>query len=832
MKIVLKYIINNIKDRKMRTAVMLLSIILSTTLLFVSLSIGESYSEAQKKMSRGMAGNAELSISLKSNIQDTKNLITTDVISRFSSIRHVVGIVETGALYKKDGYYENFDMIAADLTELSKINKPRLVNGGEITNFTGNIIILPERFTSKFDIEESDPFVIWINGKEYEFVVGPIAAYDTIFLRHTRGTNALVPLETLSAILGSGDGYNRLLIEPAQGLETSDLQAELNEKLPEQYTVSRIVNETQVEASAREKSLPFFLISFFSLTMSVFIIFSSYKVITLERLPVLGTFRSIGATKRTVKNILMLESFVYGGLGSLLGILIGPTILQLLLNGISNTLSQGVDIPMIISPINIIIPCAVTIFVSVLSAILPIKRASKLPVKDIILGTVEEKTVSRRKLIMMGVVVFVLSIILPCIGQCMAEKVLFLSGGLSITGLLVATIILIPIFVSGISSILERIYGATLGNEGRLAARNMRGNKNINQNITLLFISISAIIAIATVGNFIQVYIGDVFKGAKLDGFTQAPMTHQFVKKISQLDGVDEILPVHVLNNQISLDGSKLTCVECTEDIAEYADMFAMTYENERDRKQIEEVFKDGRNILMSSDCMKRLNIKVGDTVLLSLGSKSYQYFVLGSYKIRFTNKEAIIPSYCATEDFGVHNYGIVAYTSCKPDAVMVQIRDLFGNKNHWSRTVEEFNNDALGTINAFFQPMRNLTWFILILATVGIINNLLINHIQKRRTIAMYKSIGMSDSQNIIMTIIESLSVGLIGALIAMIVSWLEIRTIFLVAGPRISIRPELKLSTFLIAGALGICITLIGSVVPIIKNKNMKLVEELKFD
>jgi len=127
---------------------------------------------------------------------------------------------------------------------------------------------------------------------------------------------------------------------------------------------------------------------------------------------------------------------------------------------------------------------------------------------------------------------------------------------------------------------------------------------------------------------------------------------------------------------------------------------------------------------------------------------------------------------------------------------------------------------------------MQNLTWFILILATVGIINNLIINYIQKRRATAMYKSVGMSNWQNMIMTLTEGLSSGLIGAVIAMIISWLEIKTIFLVAAPRIAMQPKLELGTFLFAGALGVGITLIGSIVPIVKNRSMKIVEELKFD
>lgn len=63
LNIVLKYILTNLKERKMRTAVMLLSILLSSMLLFVSFSIGESYESAQQKMARGMAGSATLAVS-------------------------------------------------------------------------------------------------------------------------------------------------------------------------------------------------------------------------------------------------------------------------------------------------------------------------------------------------------------------------------------------------------------------------------------------------------------------------------------------------------------------------------------------------------------------------------------------------------------------------------------------------------------------------------------------------------------------------------------------------------------------------------------------------
>jgi len=81
-------------------------------------------------------------------------------------------------------------------------------------------------------------------------------------------------------------------------------------------------------------------------------------------------------------------------------------------------------------------------------------------------------------------------------------------------------------------------------------------------------------------------------------------------------------------------------------------------------------------------------------------------------------------------------------------------------------------------------------------------------------------------------MTLIEGFSSGLIGAVIAIFVSYMEIQTVFLVAGPKISLVPEFDAETFLVAGVLGIVVTLLGSVVPILKSRRMKLVEEIKFE
>lgn len=826
MKIILKYILVNVKERKARSVVMMLSILLSSALLFVSFCIGASYESAQRKMAIGMAGSATVSVSPANGTGP----ISPDEIPDLESIGQKVKVLKSAALYHEKGYYETVDLIGAELDELNKINPPRLADGVQISDFTGRQIILPDRFTSKYHIEKGDTVTLQVNQKPVAFTVSEIAAYDTVFLRHTRGATALIPYSALREILGGEGGGSEILLEPAAGISTEELLYDLHENLAaEKYQVAQIVDEVQIEAGARQKSMPFFLISFFALTMSVFIIYSSYKVITLDRLPSIGTFRSIGATEKAVTGILLLESVLYGSVGGLLGIPAGMFALKLILRGLGKSLTEGIEIPVVMPVPVILLSFLVALAVSILSAWIPVRRASRLSVKDVVMGMVEERVVPKRFLMTAGVVLFILSVILPHLAE---GNMLYLAGGISIVGMIASTIIIIPLVVDGLAACLEQLYGLIFKNEGRIAARNMKANKNTVQNITLLFISISAVIVISVVGDFVSTYITDVFRDAELQGFADGEVDQEFVEQVKQMNGVKTVLPLYVFKNEIKGEGDMFTRVEATDDLEAYSAMFGLNYTAKDMEKKAAAAFEKERTVILSEDCLKEKGVKIDDIITLAKDGVEKDYRVAGSFKSRATDVEAVVPSNYAVSDFHADSYGFLAYTAQDADAVMVQIRDLFADRPNWSRTVKEFNEDALSTVSAFLKPMHSMTYFILLLAAVGVINNLLINYIQKRRTIAMYKSIGLSHRQNVSIMLIEGFTSGVIGAAIAAGVSYLEIKTVFLVAGPKITMAPELELSMFFTSGAMGIAVTLAGTFIPIFKSRRMKLVEEIRYE
>ena len=114
--------------------------------------------------------------------------------------------------------------------------------------------------------------------------------------------------------------------------------------------------------------------------------------------------------------------------------------IKLILRGMGNTLSQGIEIPVVITGAAVLLSFGVAVVVSVLSAWIPVRRASRLPIKNVVLGVAEETQVSNRFIVGIGIVLFLISEILP---KVVTGNMLYIAGGFSLLGLIIATIFIV-----------------------------------------------------------------------------------------------------------------------------------------------------------------------------------------------------------------------------------------------------------------------------------------------------------------------------------------------------------------------------------------------------
>ena len=137
-----------------------------------------------------------------------------------------------------------------------------------------------------------------------------------------------------------------------------------------------------------------------------------------------------------------------------------------------------------------------------------------------------------------------------------------------------------------------------------------------------------------------------------------------FIEQVENMDGIEKVLPLYVFNN-----GAAFSRMEATDNLEWYNSMLALNYTKEAMQEQAVSAFGSGeRSIILSDSAMKRIGLSVGDTITLSNGNIENSYRVVGSFKSRATDVEAVIPSDYAVSDFGAKAYGFLAYTAADPD--------------------------------------------------------------------------------------------------------------------------------------------------------------------
>jgi putative ABC transport system permease protein len=118
-------------------------------------------------------------------------------------------------------------------------------------------------------------------------------------------------------------------------------------------------------------------------------------------------------------------------------------------------------------------------------------------------------------------------------------------------------------------------------------------------------------------------------------------------------------------------------------------------------------------------------------------------------------------------------------------------------------------------------------------LGSIGVFNNFLISFIDRRRSFALLRSIGMSRTQNTLMLVLESLSIGFIGTLSGLGVGGVLLTTIpILLEAFNVWVLLQFSSILALLMLAAGVAICLLGSVGPTIRTRKLNLIEALKYE
>ena len=332
-----KYSLNNLKKRKTRSLLTILSIFvgIATIFLFISFGLG-LYNYVNSFISESSAD--KVTIQPKGNaapgLDDTFALTKDDLraIERASGINEVSGVYFKVAEIEKNNVNKFVFAVAYDpekdlLLELNniKIFKGRNLKSGDEGKVVAgyNYLIENKIFKNSFDVND----VIEISGKDFRIIgfyepVGNPSDDSQVYMTETQFEELYNETKGYNMIVASVDVDK--ISNAIDNIEKNLRDSRNVEEGKEDFTVSSFEDMLEQFTSALNIIIGFvILIALISVVVSAINTANTMITSVLERVKEIGVMKSIGARNSEILKIFLFESSFLGFMAGVVGVFLG-----------------------------------------------------------------------------------------------------------------------------------------------------------------------------------------------------------------------------------------------------------------------------------------------------------------------------------------------------------------------------------------------------------------------------------------------------------------------------------------------------------------------------
>ncbi len=249
---------------------------------------------------------------------------------------------------------------------------------------------------------------------------------------------------------------------------------------------------------------------YIALFVAIFIIYNTFSIVVTQRTRETALLRAIGARRRQVLGATMLEAVIVGVIAAVLGLFAGLLLATGLLQLFNSTFTVRDTTPSLTVG-TFLTALGVGVIVTVLSALIPAWRSSKVPpIAALTETSVDHSDLSLARKIWGGVLLAGGGAL---IGTGLADigpnPLVFVGVGAAAVLLSVA-IVLGPLIAAPVSRVLARLFGLRSGMATRLAGENAARNpKRTAATAAALTIGVTLVVVIAIVAASIKASVDD-----------------------------------------------------------------------------------------------------------------------------------------------------------------------------------------------------------------------------------------------------------------------------------------------------------------------------------
>ena len=653
------------------------------------------------------------------------------------------------------------------------------------------------------------------------------------------GRTMVVPLRTAQAAFGQ-TGVTRVDIGLAEGADTSAVSRDLESRLvTEPYVLSAPRDlAVTLRASTADFQATTALIAAIALFVGAFLIFNTLSMTVGERIREVGLLRAAGATRGQVTWFMLAQALVLGVVGSLLGLAIGALLAAGMVAYVGTIGSVTLARPAL-PPEALIVGFLVGLMVTLAAAIEPARRAGRIQPVEALKTRLDLPSGQRARLRWLAVVFVAVALVGVIVWPRGADGAGVIQALVVYAILLIATM-LIPFVLPATARMAGVPFAILFRFEERLARSSVVRDKSRTA-LTLggLTVGLAMIVALGGVGQHARAaagaWIADVIPGELVMTSIRPIGTEEGVAEAlsAAVPGVARVSPIGTFD--IALKGVRTDAAAVVG-----ADMAAdgrLTF-TAGDRAAALAALDAGGAAIVPAGLAASLGLSVGQTIALpTADGRVLELRIAGIVErsLPGSGGEAVLVGWGdATNALGLAGADAFAVRFA-PDAPPAARDALRTAANAYALEIVPLDriggaiSDALARIFGLFDALAIVA---VLIATLGVVNTLTMNVIERVREIGLLRAVGMTRRQVWRSVAVEAGILGLAGAILGIVVGLAVGAAMVLLAGGRLDVGAGVPWPTVGLTLILGVVVAMLAAAYPAYLASRLSIVRAVRYD
>lgn len=559
----------------------------------------------------------------------------------------------------------------------------------------------------------------------------------------------------------------------AEGMTQDEIVDALAATTPERVEVVTGDQQTQEEIDEFTEGLGFLstaLLAFAGVAVFVgaFVIQNTFRITVAQRVRELALLRAVGATAAQVTRMVLIEAAVLAVFASGIGVLVGIGVAELIKQGMELVGIGVPDGPLTVMPRTVVIAMSVGVLVTLVSALIPARRAAAIPpvaaMSEVAARTTRKSLRTRA----------IAGSSLALLGAALMLGGLLLENGASLAlasagavGLFLGMSTLAPLLAGPVA----RLLSAPLrGITGKLARENtIRQPRRTASTASALMIGVALVAFVSIFAASLKASVGDSIGGAfPADlSLTSANVTVGVsLAAVTELGDVDEVATVsavhagtfRVADQEVDVAGVDPATIAEVYDMEPSTDPAALA---------------DG--MMVAGSALAENGWEVGDTVTVEYAATG-----AAATEIVGTFEDQNFAGYLISEEAFIENIDddqiMMALVGLADGVTLDDGKEavetaLGGFPTLTVGTKADFIADAEAQVDQMVALFSGLLGLALVIALLGIANTLALSIVERTREIGLLRAVGMGRRQVRSMIRREAIVIALFGALLGVLI-------------------------------------------------------------